>query len=93
MTTEGRKTAEERKEILARLVASQITQGRRVETQTDFQAVMLQGKPPNHILHLLLTVITLGFWAIVWIAMVLLGGEKRELIQVDEWGNSSIAKL
>lgn len=93
--TEGpsRKSTDERKETLARLVASQITQGRRIETQSDFQAVMLQGKPVNHVLHLLLTALTLGVWAVVWIAMVLLGGEKRELIQVDEWGNSSISKL
>ena len=93
MTTDGKKTADERKEILARLVASQITQGRRIETQSDYQAVLLQGKAVNHVLHLLLTFVTLGIWAVVWVSMVLLAGEKRELLQVDEWGNPTIAKL
>lgn len=47
----------------------------------------------NHVLHLILTLSTLGIWAIVWIALALLGGEKRVLVQVDEWGTSTVSKL
>ncbi len=91
--SEGRKTAEERKEALARQIAGRVAQGLRVETQSDFQAVMIHGKVVNHVLHLILTFMTLGVWALIWIALVALGGEKRELVQVDEWGNPTIARL
>lgn len=58
----------------------------RVEHRSDFHAVIVQGKPVNHILHLLLTVFTLGLWAIVWIILALNGGERRTTIEVDEAG-------
>ena len=93
MTTDARKTPEERKEALAQQVANQAAMGRRVESQSDFQAIMVAGKPPNHILHLILTLCTVGVWGIIWLALALLGGEKKELVRVDEFGNVSVAKL
>ena len=92
MTT-NRKSVDERKEILARQISSLLAQGRRVESQSDFQAVLITGHRPNHVLHLLITFFTFGLWAIPWIAITALGGEKREVINVDEWGNPSIARL
>lgn len=91
--TEGRKTPEERKEVLARQVARLVPQGRRVETQSDYQAVMVKGKPVNHILHLILSLVTVGFWLIIWVALVIFGGEKREIVEVDAWGTPTVAKL
>jgi len=32
---------------------------------------------PNHILHLLLSVFTLGLWLLVWLALVLISSGKR----------------
>lgn len=93
MPESSRKTSEERRELLARQIASLITQGRRVESQSDFQAVLIQGHRVNHVLHLIMTLVTLSLWGIVWLALVFLGGEKRELVQVDEWGNPSISRL
>ena len=87
------KSVDERKQILSRQIGSLLTQGRRVESQSDFQAVLLRGHAVNHVLHLIITLVTLGLWVIVWIALVALGGEKRELVQVDEWGNPTIARL
>jgi hypothetical protein len=49
---------------------------------------MAKGHRPNHILHLILTLITLGIWLIVWILVVALGGEKRKVVSVDEYGNT-----
>ena len=92
MATE-RKSSDERQSLLSRQVASLLSQGRRVESQSDYQAVLVQGHRPNHVLHLILTFITLGIWGLVWLALVFLGGEKRELVQVDEWGNSSVSRL
>ena len=91
--TGSKKTPDERKELLARLVSSRISLGRRVESQSDYQAVLVAGKPVNHILHLILTIISLGIWGIIWLALVALGGEKREVVQIDEWGNTSVARM
>lgn len=92
MALDTRKTADERKEALAISVANSIARGLRVESQSDYQAVLVKGKPVNHIIHLILTFITAGFWVLVWIALVIFGGEKREVARVDEWGNTSIQK-
>jgi hypothetical protein len=86
------KSPEERKELLARAVANEIRQGWRVESQTDYQAVIVRGQRPNHILHLILTIITVGLWGLVWIAVVALGGEKRGVIEIDAYGNTNIQR-
>ena len=88
-----RRTTEERKEILAQHVANLVAQGRRVESQGDFQAVMVRGSKCNHVLHLILTIITFGLWAIVWLVLALSGGEKREIVKIDEWGTPSVTRL
>ena len=93
MTESSRKTSEERREALSQLITSQLSQGWRIESQGDFQAVLLQGHAVNHILHLLITFFTIGLWSIVWIALVLIGGEKRQVVRVDEWGNPAISRL
>jgi hypothetical protein len=87
-----KKGAEARKALLAQAVANEVRQGWRVESQTDFQAVMVQGHRPNHLLHLLLTIFTFGLWGFVWIAVVAIGGEKREVIAIDEYGNTNIQR-
>ena len=92
-TTSNRKSPEERKEILARQLAGLISQGRRIESQSDFQAVVMRGHSVNHILHFLLMLFTIGLWGLVWIALLIFGGIKREMVQVDEWGIPTVARL
>ena len=92
-TTGARKTTDERKELLARHVSMQITQGWRVESQSDFQSVLIRGRKVNHVLHLIVTLVTIGVWGVIWIALVALGGEERQMVQVDEWGNASVVRL
>lgn len=89
----SRKSSEERKELLARTVQGQLAQGARVESQSDFQAVVVKGKPVNHTLHLILTIVTLGFWGLVWIGIAVFGGEKRAMVTVDEYGNAAVQKI
>jgi len=84
------KAPEERKAALAAAVAHAISSHNRtrIESQTDYQAVIVRGSRPNHVLHLILSVLTLGFWAVfVWLPLTLFGGEKRSVISVDEYGN------
>ena len=89
----SRKTAEERKELLARQIQSAAAQGGRVETQSDFQAILVNGKPVNHVVHAVVSLFTLGLWLPAWLIFALVGGEKREMRLVDEWGNPSIQRL
>ena len=53
--------------------------------------LLIRGQKVNHVLHLILTLVTVGLWGLIWIALVTLGGEERQMVQVDEWGNTSVA--
>jgi hypothetical protein len=86
-TDTGEKTADERKAALANAVAADVRGGWAVESQTDFQSILVKGHRPNHLLHLILTLVTLGLWLIVWVAVTLAGGEKRRVVSVDPYGN------
>jgi len=89
------KTPDQRRQLLAQALATSLAKPgpRRVETQSDFSAIVVVGKPPNHVLHLLLSVFTVGVWLIVWLIVAASGGEKRFMIAVDEWGNTTISAL
>lgn len=67
---------------LDRNVAEQVRKGWRVESQSEHQAVLVKGHRPNHILHLLLSIFTLGLWIPVWILVTLLSREKRKVVTV-----------
>ena len=88
-----RRSAEERKQLLAQQVQMASVRGRRVESSQDFQAVLIEGKPINHTLHAILTIFTCLVWGLVWIVIAATGGEKRELVVIDEWGNVQYQKL
>ena len=81
------KTLEERKALLAQNVYPAVAAGARIESQSDTMAVLVRGKKVNHILHFLIGIFTLGFWWIVWLILAITGGEKRQLITVDDYGN------
>jgi hypothetical protein len=74
-----RKAPHERKEALGRAVQRQVSLGARVESQGDYQAILVTGHRPNHVLRL----VTFGVW----------GGEQRTSVSVDESGNTNIQKL
>ena len=83
----SKKTLEERKAILAQQIQMAVVQGGRVESQSDNIAVVVRGKPVNHLLHFLIGVFTCGLWWIAWLVIAITGGEKRQMITVDEFGN------
>jgi hypothetical protein len=76
----GRMTTTAEVNLLDQQIAQYVKWGWRVESRTDHQAVIVKGHRPNHILHLILTIITLGMWAIVWILLSIFGGEKRKTL-------------
>lgn len=54
--------------------------GWRVESRTETQAIVVKGHRPNHILHLILSIVTLGIWIPVWIGVAIFAGEKRKTL-------------
>jgi Glyoxalase-like domain len=80
-------SADQRKATLDRTLQIQEAQGWRIEARSDFQATIAKGKPLNNMLHLLLTIVTLGIWGIVWASLAITGGVKRRTITIDEDGN------
>src|SRR6266516_3177488 len=66
--------------------------GYRVESQSDSQAVIVRGHRPNHLLHMLLTILTAGFWGLfVWLPIAIFGGERRRVLTVDGGGIDSVS--
>jgi hypothetical protein len=88
-----RRTTDERKVILSQQLQTAAARGLRIESQSDFQAVLVEGKPVNHVLHAILTIFTCLLWGIVWAIIAATGGEKREMVMVDEFGNVIWQKL
>jgi hypothetical protein len=71
----------ERREALDQRVAWWVSRGWSVQSRTDTQAVLATGHRPNHLLHLILSVLTLGLWLLVWIFVAL--GAKEQLATVS----------
>ncbi len=55
---------------------------------------MVQGRRPNHLLHFFIGFVTLGlWWLFVWLPLTVFGGEKRQTIAVDEFGNVTVQRI
>jgi hypothetical protein len=81
------RSPEERRAIFSQQLQQAAMRQLRVESMTDFQAVLIQGKSVNHVLHAILTIFTCFLWGIVWIILSITGGETRYQLIVDEFGN------
>ncbi len=49
-------------------------------------AVLLNGKKVNHILHLTLSLLTVGLWLFVWVILVATNRRQRIVLMVNEQG-------
>lgn len=92
-STGHRLSSDQRQALLGQTVASQVATGMRVESQGPYNAILVKGKSVNHVLHLILTVLTAGVWVLVWIPLAIAGGEKRSQVTVDDFGNVTVQKL
>lgn len=66
--------------------------GWRLREKTSADAHLVKGEPVAHFVHLFFTVATLGLWLLVWIPLIVLGGEKHRYISVGEDGRVSSGK-
>jgi Mg2+/citrate symporter len=80
------RSVDERKLLLREFVVGKVAAGSRVELQDDFSAVLVFGTKPNHILHFILSILTAGFWLIIWLFIALGSKERRTLYKIDEYG-------
>jgi hypothetical protein len=93
-TTTNEKSDAERKAALDSALQLKGAQGWRIENRSDYQATVAKGKQHSHGLHIFLSIITAGLWAIfVWIPLVVIGGLKRRMISIDSYGNTHEQKL
>lgn len=90
---QSEKTDVERKALLANTLQGQVANGARIESQSDFQAVVVRGHRVNHLLHFLIGFITFFLWWIVWLVLAITGGEKRQMVSVDQFGNVFVQKV
>lgn len=74
-------------------IAKQIHKGGRVESQTDYSAVIVRGTKTNHTFHLIASVCTCGLWLVVWSWMALLQRERRLMVSLDQQGQVVVKKL
>lgn len=79
---------EERKAILEKRIIDETRTGWHVRHQSSYFVALVRGKKPNHILHLLLSLITFGIWLPVWLILGLTMEEKIQTIEIDTFGNS-----
>lgn len=78
-----------RMQQLANAVQLEVSRGARVESQGPFNAVLRRGKGTNHVLHLILSVLTFGLWLFVWglLAIINKSGQGTTMLSVDMFGN------
>ena len=81
-----KKSPEERKKLLEDHIISQVSQGYKLNTQTDFFVVLEKGKKPNHMMHFLLCFPTIGIWILVWMILTLNSGYRRKTFEITEYG-------
>jgi len=71
---------------LSQMIAAYVARGYRVQSQDAWTAVMVKGHRVNHLLHLILTIVTGGLWLFVWVPVAMFGGERRTLLTMDGTG-------
>ena len=85
-------TAEERADVLGNALRYQTSHGWRVTSQSQTDAQLEKGKHTSHGLHIFLSIITLGLWAIfVWLPLTIFAGLKRRRVAVDAYGNVTVS--
>lgn len=77
----------ERSALLDRAVAEAVARGGRIESRTAFQAVIVNGRQVNNVLHVILTLFSCGLWLLIWLLLLAGGGEKRQVLTIDPYGD------
>jgi hypothetical protein len=76
----------ERDKLLDRVLVKKAQGGGTVQMRGGNQVVLEYKAKPNHLLHLILSILTLGLWLVVWLIVAITSRDKHETIAVDEYG-------
>ena len=82
----------ERARTLEAEIEQSVANGWRLRTREATEAHLVKGEPVRHFVHLFFAIVTLGLWLIVWIPLMIFGGEKHRHISVDEAGRVTWSK-
>lgn len=67
---------------------SYVTMGYRVFVATPERVVLVRGRPVNHALHFVATLLTAGLWLMVWIPLIIWGGERIVTVSINHETNA-----
>ena len=85
---EARLDTASRNRALALAVENQVTTNSATLVHQGPSGVVLgYRRRVSHLFHALLTLLSAGLWALVWLAMAAGRREDRVLLEVDDWGN------
>ena len=84
----------ERADRLNAVIVDNAKDGWRVESHTQFQAVLVSpGEPQGNVLHAVLTLLTCGLWLPIWILYLLnRRTDERFILTVNPYGKVESAK-
>lgn len=77
----------QREHLLAQAVEEAVADGGRVVHVGPRGTVIGQRRSISHVMHAILTLVTGGFWGIVWIVVCLARTEDRYRMETDDWGH------
>jgi hypothetical protein len=84
---------EARKRVLFDAVQSEVRGGWHVESQSDYHATLAIARSHRVRLHLFLSIITFGLWALfVWLPLSVFGRLNRKMVSIDIYGNVSVRR-
>jgi hypothetical protein len=63
-----------------------VSKGWRLRSSTPTEAHLVTGAPVSHGIHIFFSIATVGLWLIVYIPLLIFGGEKHKHISVDDQG-------
>jgi hypothetical protein len=80
-----------RSAVLDAAVASHVQVGWAVESRSPTMAVMVShAASPNHVLHLLLSLVTCGLWLVVWLLVAVTSSGRTRRVALTVGPNGEI---
>lgn len=77
---------QDRRALLDDALMSRVAAGAVIEHRQDFEAVVRYDKRVNHVVHGILSLITLGAWLVVWLIVAFYARPARFALRVDTFG-------
>jgi len=82
-----RVSEDDRRTILDEALFGLIAEGDRLLVRLPDQAILMVGKPVNHLLHFVASFFC-WLWVPVWLVLWLFGGERTLTVTIDEYGEA-----